>query len=172
VFLVFALVAASPLRAQPAGGDDQPDADPQWAITAWGLSYHINRSVDYNESNWGLGLRYSRKPQWRWLGMNKDSRVFVEADALRNSNRGLVVPIAAGVQYRVAPIPGGCQFLAVGAVAFAYYRYPQRDLTDLKFGPVPGVAIRCGRVTTNMIAVLRKSSEPLAALTFSLTIGL
>jgi hypothetical protein len=40
----------------------------------------------------------------------------------------------------------------------------------IKFGPVPGVAIGCGHVKANIMAVLRKSSEPLAALTASLTI--
>jgi hypothetical protein len=35
---------------------------------------------------------------------------------------------------------------------------------------VPGVAIGCGHVKANVIAVLRKSSEPLAALAASVTI--
>jgi hypothetical protein len=35
---------------------------------------------------------------------------------------------------------------------------------------VPGVSIGCGHMKTNVMAVLRKSSEPLAALTASLTI--
>jgi hypothetical protein len=43
-------------------------------------------------------------------------------------------------------------------------------MTDIKFGPVPGVSVGCGHVKANLMAVLRKSSEPLAALTASLTI--
>jgi hypothetical protein len=134
--------------------------DGAWGIVIWGLSYHVNRSVDYNEDNWGLGLRYYFKPD----------KYFVEADALRNSNRGLVVPLSAGAEFRIAPLPAGCKLFAVAALTLAYYQYPNRNTTDLKFGPVPGVAIGCGHVKGNVMAVLRKSSEPLAALTASLTI--
>lgn len=148
--LLFAIVLPS-----SAFADDE-----RWGVSIWGLSYHVNRSVDYNEDNWGLGVRYYPKP----------NRFFLELDALRNSNRGLVVPLSAGAEFKIAPLPAGCKLSAVPALALAYYRYPQRNLTEIKFGPVPGVTIGCGRVKTNVIAVLRKSSEPLAALTVSLTI--
>jgi len=131
-----------------------------WGMTIWGLSYHVDRSVDYNEDNWGLGLRYYLKPE----------RFFVEADALRNSNRGLVLPVSAGAEFRIAPLPASCRLLGVGALTLAYYQYPNRITTDIKFGPVPGVSVGCGHVKANLMAVLRKSSEPLAALTASLTI--
>jgi hypothetical protein len=131
-----------------------------WGMTIWGLSYHVDRSVDYNEDNWGLGVRYYLKPE----------RFFVEADALRNSNRGLVLPVSAGAEFRIEPLPAGCRLLGVGALTVAYYQYPNRNTTDVKFGPVPGVTIGCGRFKANLMAVLRKSSEPLAALTASLTI--
>jgi hypothetical protein len=134
--------------------------DRHWGLSLWGVSYHVDRSVDYNEDNWGLGVRYYLKP----------NRFFVEFDALRNSNRGLVVPLSAGAEFKIAPLPAGCRLSAVAALTLAYYRYPQRNLTEVKFGPVPGVTIGCGRVKTNVIAVLRKSSEPLAALTASITI--
>ena len=134
--------------------------DGAWGIAIWGLSYHVNRSVDYNEDNWGLGLRYYVKPD----------KYFVEVDALRNSNRGLVLPLSAGAEFRIAPLPAGCKLFAVAALTLAYYQYPNRNTTDVKFGPVPGAAIGCGHVKGNVMAVLRKSSEPLAALTASLTI--
>jgi hypothetical protein len=35
---------------------------------------------------------------------------------------------------------------------------------------VPGVTVGCGHVKANVVAVLRKASEPLAALTASVTI--
>ena len=134
--------------------------DGHWGIALWGLSYHVDRSVDYNEDNWGLGLRYYVKPD----------KYFVEFDALRNSNRGLVLPLSAGAEFRIAPLPAGCKLFAVAALTLAYYQYPNRNTTDIKFGPVPGVAIGCGHLKGNVMAVLRKSSEPLAALTASLTI--
>jgi hypothetical protein len=149
--LVVAVVAALPATASAQG---------QWGVSIWGLSYHVDRSVDYNEDNWGLGLRYYFKPD----------KYFVEVDALRNSNRGLVLPLSAGAEFRIAPLPAGCKLFAVAALTLAYYQYPNRDTTDLKFGPVPGVAIGCGHVKGNVMAVLRKSSEPLAALTASVTI--
>jgi hypothetical protein len=152
--LVLALVMLAALPAT-AHADDQ-----HWGIALWGLSYHVDRSVDYNEDNWGLGLRYYVKPD----------HLFVEFDALRNSNRGLVLPLSAGAEFRMAPLPAGCKLFAVAALTLAYYQYPNRNTTDIKFGPVPGVAIGCGHLKGNVMAVLRKSSEPLAALTASLTI--
>jgi hypothetical protein len=152
--LVAAVVLALPSAVQ--AGDER------WGVTLWGLSYHVDRSVDYNEDNWGLGLRYYLKPE----------RFFLEVDALRNSNRGLVLPVSAGAEFRIAPLPAECKLFAVGALTVAYYQYPNRNTTDVKFGPVPGVAVGCGRFKGNVMAVLRKSSEPLAAITASLTIGL
>ena len=166
VALILALPAAA--RAQSAVRDDSGS---QFGITIWGLSYHVNRGADYNEDNWGLGLRYYNRPEWRWLGSNRNNRVFLEADALRNSNRGLVVPVSAAVEYQIAPLPGPCSLLAVGALALAYYQYPAQNRTEIKFGPVPGIDVGCGHLHTNVIVVLRKSSEPIAAITASLTIG-
>jgi hypothetical protein len=152
--LALALIILGVLPATANAGDGS------WGIAIWGLSYHVNRSVDYDEDNWGLGLRYYFKPD----------RYFVEVDALRNSNRGLVLPLSAGAEFRVAPLPAGCKLFAVAAVTLAYYQYPNRNATDIKFGPVPGAAIGCGHVKGNVMAVLRKSSEPLAAVVASLTI--
>jgi hypothetical protein len=149
--LVIAVVAALPATASAQG---------QWGVSIWGLSYHVDRSVDYNEDNWGLGLRY----------YFKRDKYFVEVDALRNSNRGLVLPLSAGAEFRVVPLPAGCKLFAVAALTLAYYQYPNRDTAAVKFGPVPGVAIGCGHVKANVMAVLRKSSEPLAALAASMTI--
>jgi hypothetical protein len=149
--LAVAVVAALPATASAQG---------KWGVSIWGMSYHVDRSVDYDEHNWGLGLRYYFRPD----------KYFVEADALRDSNRGLVVPLSAGAEFRMALLPAGCTLFGVAALTAAYYQYGNTDTSVIKFGPVPGVAIGCGRVKTNVMAVLRKSSEPLAALTASLTI--
>jgi hypothetical protein len=161
------LAAVALLLAWPSTtrADDQ-----SWGITIWGLSYHTDRDADYNELNWGLGLRYYHRPEWKWLGTSGDNRVFLEGDALRDSNRGLMIPISAGVEYRIAPLPAGCKLFAVGAFTVAYYRYATRDSAVIKFGPVPGVVIGCGRLKTNVEVILRPSSSPLAALTASWTI--
>jgi hypothetical protein len=155
--VIRALLGGVLLLALPAtaGADDQ-----RWGLSIWGLSYHVDRSVDYNEDNWGLGVRYYFKP----------NRLFFEADALRNSNRGLVLPLSVGAEFRMLPLPAGCSLSGVVALTAAYYAYPSRDTTDFKIGPVPGVMVGCGRVKGNVMAVLRKSSEPLAAITASVTI--
>ena len=150
-------LALALLLVTPAAAHAEPGP---WGLSIWGLSYHVDRSVDYNEDNLGLGLRYYVKPD----------RLFIELDALRNSNRGLVLPLSAGLEFRIAALPAGCRLSGVAALTLAYYQYPNRNTTDIKFGPVPGVTIGCGRVKANVMAVLRKSSEPLAALTASLTI--
>ena len=134
--------------------------DERWGVSIWGLSYHVNRSIDYNEDNWGLGVRYYFKP----------NRLFFEADALRNSNRGLVLPVSLGAEFKILPMPVGCKLSGVVAVTAAYYQYPDQNRTDFKIGPVPGVTVGCGHVKANVVAVLRKASEPLAALTASVTI--
>jgi hypothetical protein len=156
--VIRAVLGAVLLLAVPAAAraDEQ-----RWGVSIWGLSYHVNRSADYNEDNWGLGVRYYFKPH----------RLFFEADALRNSNRGLVAPASLGLEFKIAPLPAGCRVSGVAALTAAYYQYPNFGTTDFKIGPVPGVTVGCGRVKANLIAVLRSSaSSPLAALTASVTI--
>jgi hypothetical protein len=150
--------------------EDPARADQQWGISIWGLSYHVDRTIDYTETNWGLGLRYSSRPQWWWLGSDEDNRVFLEVDALRNSHSGLVLPLSAGVEYEVKTFSRDCRLLVVGALTLAYYQNRRKDVTELKFGPVPGLTLSWGHVRTNMIAVLKTSKVPLAAITASMTI--
>jgi hypothetical protein len=151
------LLAVTLIAAYPA---TMRAEDERWGLALWGLSYHVDRSVDYNENNLGLGVRYYLKPE-RW---------FVEIDALRDSNRGLVVPASLGLEVTLAPLPAGCKLSGVVAASAAYYQFANTHSSVIKYGPVPGVGIGCGRVKGNIMAVLRKSSEPLAAVTASLTI--
>src|SRR5262249_22340440 len=107
-----------------AQDNDQDQGDDQarrWGMTIWGLSYHINKNIDYAAGNWGLGLRFYIKPR----------HFFVEADALRNSNRGLVLPISAGAEIGVGTI-GLCRFSALAALTAAYYQNPRRNLDQVK----------------------------------------
>ena len=172
-FLLVTLFVAMPsaIFAQDAEDERREPIGGHWGISVWGLSYHVNRAIDYNESNLGLGLRYSARPRWRWLGHDEDNRVFVEADALRNSNKGLVLPISAGAEYQVGHLGGGCKLFAVGALTLAYYQNSRKKATELKFGPVPGFAIGCGHVKTNVLAVLSASKQTLAAIVASMTIA-
>jgi hypothetical protein len=166
--LVFSLGFASAAAADDAKNESRAGTS-QWGISIWGLSYHPDKSIDYDAVNWGLGVRYYARPQWRWLGKNQDNRVFLEGDALRNSNRGIVIPLSAGAEYRIGSAPDVCKLFAVVALTLAYYQNPARDKTDLKFGPVPGIAIGCGHIKVNVSAVLSPHT-PLAAVVGSMTI--
>jgi hypothetical protein len=172
LILVLIVIAPSAAHAQNATGGIDGSAAQHWGIIIWGVSYHIDKTVDYTSLNWGLGVRYHHRPGWWWLGHDEDNRVFVEADALRNSNKGLAVPVSAGVEYAIGTVPGGCRVFAVGALTAAYYRKPARHKTEVKVGPVPGLAVGCGRIKTNMTVVLRGSKPVVAAITGSLTIAL
>ena len=154
VALILTLVVACP-AALFADADE-----PRWGLTIWGLSYHIDKAVDYNQGNWGLGLKYYPIPR----------RLFLEIDALRNSNRGLVLPASIGVELGIGALPGGCRLAAVGAFTVAYYENQHKDTTEIKFGPVPGVTLGCRHVKVNVMAILKGSKPVLAAMVASLTI--
>ncbi len=172
LILTVALGGSLPVTAfaQHARDESGHTSNQQWGITLWGLSYHTNRNAGYETLNWGLGVRYYRRPHWRWLGKSPNNRVFLEGDVIRNSNDGLALPVSAGTEYWTRLSPARCRLFAVGALTLAYYHYPATDRADVKFGPVPGAAVGCGPVKVNVSAVLRKSSSPLAALVASMTI--
>jgi hypothetical protein len=53
VVLAIALVTGS---SSPALAAEHPDK--RWGISIWGLSYHIDHEIDFDEANLGFGLRY------------------------------------------------------------------------------------------------------------------
>ena len=137
------------------------DPDKRWGISIWGLSYHIDHESDFDEANVGLGLRYYF-----------NHRVFVEVDALRNSNGGLAVPVSAGLDFKVASLGQACNLYAVAAGTVVYYQNSRTEREYVRAGPVPGVTLGCGRVKTNAIVVLRPTHQPVAVIAASLTIML
>jgi hypothetical protein len=173
LILVLALMFALPSATHAENGkrEIQEDSTGQWGINIWGLSYHVDRSIDYEGNNWGVGVRYYVRPQWRWLGAKRDSRVFLEADALRNSHKGLVLPFSAGAEYDIMTISSGCKLFALATFSLATYQIPRTGVTEIRFGPVPGVAISCGHIKVNTIAVLQPSWQPLAVIVGSITIA-
>lgn len=135
------------------------DDDGRLGVTIWGLSYHVNTSIDYEANNWGAGLRYY-----------VSRHVFLEGDALRNSNRGIVLPVSLGGELPVASVGGVCRISAIAALTAAFYQNLRTGSDYVKWGPVPGVAVRCGHVQPNVIAVLKPSDDLLAAVVASVTI--
>jgi hypothetical protein len=154
--LLFIVMLLAGLPSAAFADDAQ---DQRWGVTLWGLSYHVNKSIDYAAGNYGLGLRFY--PVKRYL--------FIEVDALRNSNRGLVVPLSLGAEFPIIRV-SVCRVGGIAAFTAAYYDNPRRDLTEIKVGPVPGISFGCGHFKTNVVAVLSKSDHPLAAVAASLTI--
>ena len=152
--LILALVVACP-AALRADADES-----RWGLMIWGLSYHVDHAADYSEGNWGLGFRYYPKPR----------HLFLEVDALRNSNRGLVIPASIGGELGIGTLPGGCRLAAVGAFTVAYYENQLKDTTEIKFGPVPGVTLGCRHLKVNVLTIFKTSKPPLAAVVASLTI--
>lgn len=149
---------------------NQRRAPGNWGLSIWGVSYHINRNLDYNEQNWGLGVRHYSRPDWSWLGTSDETRMFFEADGLRNSWRGLVVPVPLGLEYKVASLSNSCSLSMVAAFTVAYYNNPVKEVSNIRYGPVPGVTVGCGHVKSNAAIVLSPSHEILAAIAASWTI--
>lgn len=134
------------------------EADGSWGVSVWGLSYHPPSSIDYANVNLGIGLRYY---------LNR--HVFIEADALRDSNRGLVLPVSVGAELGLISFAETCRIAAVGALTLAYYQNPRTQSDYFKFGPVPGVVFGCRRAQVNVVTILSPSGDLLAAIVASLT---
>ncbi len=168
VLIVMCVLPSAARAADPTASTAAPAQ--AWGIDIWGLSYHVNRRIDYNETNWGLGVRRYARPSWKWLGDNSHNRVFVDGDALQDSNRGLMLALSVGAEYELTRVPGGCRLFAVGALTVAHYANAITGVNDVRFGPVPGVAIGCGRIKVNSMAIFSPSTQPLAAVVAMMTI--
>ena len=81
-----------------------------------------------------------------------------------------MLPLSAGAEYGLSQLSTRCKLFAVGAFTVAYYTNPTKRVSDVRLGPVPGLAIGCGHVKVNSMAVLSASSEPLVAIAASMTI--
>jgi hypothetical protein len=143
------------------GGHDGPCQ--QMSLNLWGLSYHPDRSKGYNEQNWGAGFSCYTHPDIPWLlGKGQDNRLVIQGDALLNSWRGLMVPLSIGANWRIKTFSDGCKLYFVTAMTVAYYNHPDTGVSEVDWGPIPGVSIGCGRIRTNMMLVPSASRVPLA----------
>ena len=136
----------------------------QMSLNFWGLSYHPDRTKGYNEHNWGAGFSCYTRPDIPWLlGSGKDNRLVFEGDAMLNSWRGLMVPLSIGMNWRVKTFASsGCKLYLVTAMTVAYYNNPITNVSEVDWGPIPGLSIGCGAFRTNMMLVPSASRVPLA----------
>jgi hypothetical protein len=169
---VVLLAWPSASRAQeevPAGAANTIGPCRQFGVNVWGVSYHVNRATNYDERNWGVGLTCYGRPDLKWLGRDENNRLFLEGDALINSWRGLVFPLSLGVDYTVKNF-NPCRLSFIGALTVAYYQLPERGVSEVRWGPLPGFALGCGHLRTNVILVPSPSKPPLAAVVASMSV--
>ncbi len=166
--VLFVLVIVS-LPASASADDGKDQICGTWAINAWGLSYHIRQNGDYSDANLGAGVRCYARPHWWVPGRNRDNRLLVEIDTLRNSHKGLIVPASAGAEFKLASFRERCGVFVMGVLTFAYYDNPDRKTDYIKWGPVPGVAVGCGKWRPSVIFVPSHSRQVIAVITTSMT---
>jgi hypothetical protein len=168
--VLFVITSVLLSMSVPASADDVHDRlCGKWAINAWGLSYHIKENGNYSDANLGAGVRCYARPHWPGFGSNRDNRLLLEIDALRNSHKGLIVPASVGAEFKLAAFRETCGVFAFGALTFAYYNNPDRKTDYIKWGPVPGVAVGCRRFRPNVIFVPSHSRQVIAVITASMT---
>ena len=168
VLFVIAVVILS--TSAPASADDGEDRlCGTWAINVWGLSYHVKENGNYSDANLGAGVRCYARPHWPGFGSSRDNRLLLEVDGLRNSHKGLIVPASAGAEFKLASFRDTCGVFAIGVLTFAYYNNPDRKRDDIRWGPVPGVAVGCGRFRPNIVFVPSHSRQVIAVITASMT---
>ena len=182
---VFALTMFTP--AVFAAGEDGADATvagavggnfgtrdgacKEMSLNLWGLSYHPDRTKGYNEQNWGAGFSCYSHPDIPWLlGKGADNRLVLEGDAMLNSWRGLMVPLSLGVNYRMKTFSDGCKLYFVAAMTVAYYNNPIKNVSEIDWGPIPGLSLGCGKVRTNLMLVPSATQAPLAVAIASVAI--
>jgi len=142
----------------------------QMSLNLWGLSYHPDRTKGYNEHNWGAGFSCYSHPDIPWLlGKGSDNRLVIEGDAMLNSWRGLMVPLSVAANWKMKTFASGCKLYFVTAMTVAYYNDPVKNISEVDWGPIPGVSLGCGSVRTNMMLVPSASKVPLSVAVASLS---
>ncbi|MCR4334048.1 MAG: hypothetical protein NUV60_03515 [Patescibacteria group bacterium] len=129
-------------------------ADNHIAVDFWGLSYHGNRDRNYNEQNWGLGLR-AYHGKW-----------FVAADRMKNSSRGQTTAFGVGYEYPFANVRGYV-FSVAAEVARVNYEFPGRGTAHGTL-IIPFLSVRKDALGGN-VALIPPNGRRKAILLFSAT---
>src|SRR5258705_2110843 len=124
VLFLVVFVLLSPEYASAGDGNDRLCGT--WAINVWGVSYHIKDNASYDDANVGAGVRCYARPNWPGFGRNRENRLLLQIDALRNSHKGLILPASAGGEIKVGALRRSLRLVALGALTFSYYDDPGR----------------------------------------------
>jgi hypothetical protein len=162
------LALLCPVLSQPAIADEPCR---EWGITLWGISYHTPPDDNYNNLNWGLGMRCYTPIRWKWFG-NADhhNRVFIDSDLIRDSHDGVLAPLSIVTEYTLMTFSQNTSLLFDAALTAAYYGFEPPTKSQVRFGPVPEFALKHRNIQTTVTLVPRAQRNPLAVVTGSVTI--
>lgn len=154
-----------------AAAHDQNGPCREWGLTLWGLSYHTPPDNNYNNLNWGFGMRCYTPIRWKWFG-NADhhNRVFIQSDLIRDSHYGVLVPLSIGTESTLMTFSENTSLLIHAAFTVAYYGFEPPIKSQVRVGPVPEFALKLHNIQANVTLVPRPQKNPLAAVTGSVTI--
>lgn len=130
------LASGLPLCVLLASTSCLAEEDIHFAVDLWGASRHADRKRNYNEQNWGIGVR-GYYGNW-----------FVSLDRMRNSVNGYTRAVGFGYEYPVVKFSG--YTLSLGGEAIRLdYQIPDRGTLH---GSVllPELSIRKGQVSGNI----------------------
>ncbi|OGZ10969.1 MAG: hypothetical protein A3C93_04115 [Candidatus Lloydbacteria bacterium RIFCSPHIGHO2_02_FULL_54_17] len=136
-----------------------------WMLNLWGLSHHPYTTHKFNERNWGVGIRYDH--QWNMFG----ERWFSEANAVKNSVRGLALTLGSGAEYKVAEM-GGLSLYLGGMASLMSYEHPIKHKTYYGMIAGPTVAIEAPNKMNLRMLVIPSSDRkrPVTAHVFYISV--
>ena len=117
--LIFVLAVIAPTSSASAD---------KLSVVVNGMSYHVDSSYDWNETNYGLGVEYQFSSQSRW-------KTLTMVNGFRDSNDEMSYMAGAGLHRRLVESERLAGFyLDVGLNAFLMTR---KDINDNR--PFPGI---------------------------------
>ena len=147
--------------AVPAGAGD-------FSVLLNGKAIHLDTKpgIQYNESNWGLGLQYDLAPvEEKWIP-------FVTASGFKDSNKNMSYYAGGGLLHRTSFEWGKTPMhFDAGAIVFLMKRKGFKD-GDPFAGVLPAVSLGTPKVSVNMTYIPKVDPKMVPILFFQLKITL
>jgi len=170
VSLAFAIAILFPYKVFAA---EEKNICSQWGINIWGFSYHTNRrnknGDKYNEFNFGGGIICFIEEKPRGMGNDKSVKLFLSADAIKNSYEGLLSMITLGVEQEAVAFSGGGKIFVMGILTLAYYEDRVNKENQIMFGPAPGISYGYKKIRVNFVFIPKEDRSYLKAVAGSAT---